>query len=57
MAVSASTGGMLWKEALTPLSEIHWLLDLIFLIYIFCTAPWQLGQMPVTFSVATMRVP
>ncbi|CAE6958224.1 NaCP60E [Symbiodinium sp. CCMP2592] len=31
------SGGMLWKEALTPLSEIHWLLDLIFLIYIFCT--------------------
>ncbi|CAE7259152.1 Scn11a, partial [Symbiodinium microadriaticum] len=31
------SGGMLWKEALTPLSEIHWLLDLVFLIYIFCT--------------------
>ena len=33
---------MLWKEALSPLGEIHWLLDVVFLIYIFCTALRQL---------------
>jgi len=31
------SGGMLWKEALVPLSEIHWAMDILFLIYIFCT--------------------
>lgn len=31
------SGGMLWNEALRPLSEIHWVVDILFLFYIFST--------------------
>eukprot|EP00434_Breviolum_minutum_P020171 symbB.v1.2.017787.t1/scaffold1394.1/size200789/10 len=31
------SGGMLWNEALRPLSEIHWIVDILFLFYIFST--------------------
>lgn len=34
------SGGMLWNEALRPLSEIHWVVDVLFLMYIFSTAAW-----------------
>eukprot|EP00913_Durusdinium_trenchii_P013904 g13053.t1 len=31
------SGGMLWNEALKPLSEISWIVDILFLMYIFST--------------------
>eukprot|EP00438_Fugacium_kawagutii_P003482 Skav218363 [mRNA] locus=scaffold2066:78289:86036:+ [translate_table: standard] len=34
------SGGILWNEALRPLSEIHWVVDIIFLFYIFSTVSW-----------------
>lgn len=37
-------GGMLWNEALKPLSEISWIVDILFLMYIFSTAPRQRSQ-------------
>lgn len=36
----AMSGGILWNEALRPLSEIHWVVDIIFLFYIFSTVSW-----------------
>ncbi|CAJ1358634.1 unnamed protein product [Effrenium voratum] len=31
------SGGMLWNEALRPLSDIHWMVDVLFLLYIIST--------------------